>query len=89
MASIYFEVECEIEGVMRSPDETVGEWSAGVDDLDLSSVSMLVSERKDGRTIYRNVDMLDGLDVKALDQVIRNILAVYGDDAEEEFLNDQ
>lgn len=86
MASIYFEVECEIEGVMRSPDESVGEWSAGVDDLDLSSVCMTVRQ-KNGT--YKNIDLLDGISPTARAQVIRNILAVYGDDAEEEFLNDQ
>lgn len=86
MASIYFEVECEIEGVMRSPDESVGEWGAGVDDLDLSSVCMTVRQ-KNGT--YKNIDLLDGISPTARDQVIRNILAVYGDDAEEEFLNDQ
>lgn len=89
MASIYFEVECEVEATLYPAEPDVGIFSDYVDDIDLSSVCMLVSERKEGRTIYRNVDLLDGLDVKARDQVIRNILAVYGDDAEEEFLNDQ
>lgn len=89
MASIFFEVECEIEGNIRYADESVGEFGAGVDDLDLSSVSIVTSEYRHGEQRFKNIDLLAGLDAKARDQVIRNILAVYGDDAEVEFLNDQ
>lgn len=86
MASIYFEVECEIEATLSPAEPDVGIFSDSVDDLDLSSVCMTVRQ-KNGT--YKNIDLLDGISPTARDQVIRNILAVYGDDAEEEFLNDQ
>lgn len=89
MASIVFEVECEVEGVISPPEPDVGIFGPIIDDLGLSSVSMLVSERKGGRTVYRNIDLLDGLDMKARDQVIRNILAAFGEEAEQEFISDQ
>jgi hypothetical protein len=83
MASYAFEVEVEIEATMRRGDESVGEFGSAIDDLDLSSVSMLVSERKMSGIKYRNIDLLDGLDKAAREQVIKNILAAYGDEIEE------
>lgn len=89
MASLYFEVEAEIEGKVLPAEPDVGIFSPIIDDLDLSSVSMLVRTNKPFEpTKYRNIDLLDGLDMKARDQVIKNILAVYEREAEEEFLND-
>lgn len=86
MASLVFEVECEIDGELMPAEPDVGITGAWVDDLDLSSVCMTVRQ-KNGT--YKNIDLLDGISPTARDQVIRNILAVYGDEAEEEFLNDQ
>lgn len=84
MASYAFEVEVEIEATMRRGDESVGEFGSVIDDLDLSSVSMLVAVRKPFQpTKYRNIDLLDGLDKTAREQVIKNILAAYGDEIEE------
>lgn len=88
MASYAFEVEVEIEATMRRGDESVGEFGSVIDDLDLSSVSMLVSERKMRGIKYRNVDLLDGLDKTARDQVIKNILSAYGDEIEEAVYED-
>lgn len=83
MASYVFEVECEIEATFSPAEPDVGIFGPILDDYDLSSVSMLVSERKSGRTTYTNVDLLDGLDKTAREQVIKNIFAAFGKDIEE------
>lgn len=83
MASYVFEVECEIEATFSPAEPDVGIFGPILDDCDLSSVSMLVSERKSGRTTYTNVDLLDGLDKTAREQVIKNIFAAFGKDIEE------
>lgn len=85
MASYTFEVEVEIEATMRRGDESVGESGNVIDDLDLSSVSMIV---RNGPTwsifsTTHSIDLLDGLDKAARDQVIKNILAAYGNEIEE------
>ena len=85
MASYAFEVEVEIEATMRRGDESVGEFGSVIDDLDLSSVSMLVRKRNPfpASHTYVSIDLLDGLDKAARDQVIKNILAAYGNEIEE------
>ncbi len=89
MASILFEVECEVEATITGGDPSVGIFGPQVDDLTLSSVSMMVDEAKPFSGIkYRNVDLLEGLDQTARNIVIANILAAFGDDAEEAAIND-
>ena len=83
MASYAFEVEVEIEATFSPPCPEVGIFGPCLDDLDLSSVSMLVSERKMSGIKYRNIDLLDGLDKTAREQVIKNILSAYGNEIEE------
>lgn len=83
MASYAFEVEVEIEATFSPAEPDVGIFGPCLDDLDLSSVSMLVPKRRDGRTTYSNIDLLDGLDKAAREQVIKNILAAYGNEIEE------
>lgn len=83
MASYAFEVEVEIEATFSPADPSVGIFFPCLDDLDLSSVSMLVRENRADRYFYRNIDLLDGLDKTAREQVIKNILAAYGNEIEE------
>lgn len=85
MASYAFEVEVEIEATFSPPCPEVGIFGPCLDDLDLSSVSMLVHDRATFGVFrkYNSVDLLDGLDKAARDQVIKNILAAYGDEIEE------
>ena len=84
MASYAFEVEVEIEATFSPAEPDVGIFEPTVDDLDLSSVSMLVrSSGPFSPAKYRNIDLLDGLDKAAREQVIKNILAAYGDEIEE------
>lgn len=90
MASITFEVECEITGQLTGPEPDVGIFGHGVDDLDLSSVCMLKGRRSDGgrKFVWDSFDLLEGLDAKARDIVIGNILNQFGDDASEAFVQD-
>ena len=88
MASIVFEVECECEGVITPAEPDVGIFGPGVEDADLSSVSMLVARRKDGKTVWDNYDLLDGLDAKARDIVIGNIMKTFQDEVIEAVLSD-
>lgn len=92
MASITFEIECECEGTITPAEPDVGIFGCGVEDADLSSVSMLVHVRHDYITgkhsHWRNVDLLEGLDAKARATVIANIIAAFGDDIDEAILSD-
>lgn len=94
MASIVFEVECECEGVITPAEPDVGIFGAGVEDADLTSVSMLVldwtGERGtiDRRRVWKNVDLLDGIDKAARQRVIQNIIAAFGSDIDEAILSD-
>lgn len=89
MASITFEIECEIEATIIDGAPSVGICGPQIDDLTLSSVSMLVAEGKPFGTVkYRSVDLLHGLDPKSRDIVIANILGIFGNDAEEAAIND-
>lgn len=92
MASIVFEVECECEGRITPAEPDVGIFGEGVEDADLSSVSMLVRVRHDWKTDkpahWRNVDLLEGLDKAARDQVIANIMSAHQDDIIEAILSD-
>lgn len=92
MASIVFEVECECEGRITPAEPDVGIFGEGVEDADLSSVSMLVRVPHDWKTdkpaYWRNVDLLEGLDAKARDTVIANIVAAYQDDINYAILSD-
>jgi hypothetical protein len=94
MASIYFEVECEVEGKIVPGDASVGEYGPGVEDADISSVSVLYAERvpnrQPGAYPYKtkNIDLLDGLDEDARQTVIRNIFKLYADDIDRAILDD-
>ena len=89
MASIFFEVECECEGVITRPEPDVGIFGPGVEDADLSSVSMLKTRRTDaGRFVWDNYDILDGLDAKSRDIVIGNIMKTYASEIDEAILSD-
>ncbi len=92
MASIYFEVECEVEGVIVPGDKSVGEYGPGVEDANISSVSVLYFERRspwDGSTYKtKNIDLLDGLDQDARQIVINNIFKLYADNINEAILSD-
>lgn len=88
MASYVFEVECEIEATFSPAEPDVGIFGPCLDDLDLSSVSMLVRELNRNKfgmmgAAYKNIDLLDGLDKSAREQVIKNIFAAFGKDIEE------
>lgn len=88
MASIVFEVECECEGTVTPAESDVGIMGPGVEDADLSSVSMLVARRKDGKTVWNGYDLLDGLDAKSRDIVIGNIMKTFQNDIIEAVLSD-
>ena len=89
MASYAFEVEVEIEATFSPPCPEVGIFGPCLDDLDLSSVSMLVREQAPFAPVkWRSVDLLDGLDKAAREQVIKNILAAYGNEIEESAYED-
>ena len=93
MASIYFEVECEVEGKIVPGDASVGEYGPGVEDADISSVSVLFQERVAFGSEYprykvKNIDLLDGLDDDARQIVIRNIFKLYADDIDRASLDD-
>lgn len=88
MASIVFEVECECEGVITPAEPDVGVFSQGVEDADLSSVSMLVRGNKGDRFFYHGVDLLDGIDKPARERIIQNIIAAFGSDIDEAILSD-
>ena len=90
MGTITFEVECEVEGVVCGAEPDVGIMGPYVEDADISSVSMLVSTRDPAshRTIWRNVDLLEGLDAASRQRVIQNIFASFGDQIDEAILAD-
>ena len=85
MASYVFEVECEIEATFSPAEPDVGIFGPILEDCDLSSVSMLVAKPRVGHAArtWLNVDLLDGLDKAAREQVIKNIFAAFGKDIEE------
>lgn len=89
MGTITFEVEAEVEGQVLKNDPAFG-GGYYVEDADISSVSMLVSTRDpvNHRTIWRNVDLLEGLDMAAQQRVIQNIFKVFNDDIENAILED-
>lgn len=77
MASIEFTVECEIER------DSFG-------DIVPSSVMAQRYEIGFGRdTRYSSHDLLDGLDLKAREQVIHNICRIYGSEIDEAHAEDQ
>jgi hypothetical protein len=89
MASIYFEVECEVEGKIVPGDESVGEYGPGVEDADISSVSVLYAERAPfGPVVTKNIDLLNGLDEESCRIVINNIFKLYADDIDRAILDD-
>lgn len=87
MASIVFEVECECEGVVIPAEPDIGAGRA-VDDASLSSVSMLVLSSADRGRVWRNIDLLEGLDIKARKIVIANIMAAFSTEIDEAILSD-
>ncbi len=90
MASITFEVECEVEGVVLRDDPVPG--ARYVEDADISSVMIQVydaeSANRLGRPIWRSDDMLEGLDTAARRQVVLNIHAAFRDQIEDAILAD-
>ena len=88
MASIVFEVECECEGLVFPPEPEIG-IGREVGNADLSSVSMLKWVRGCGRGAhYSNIDLLEGLDTKARNIVIANIMAAFATDIDTAILED-
>jgi hypothetical protein len=92
MASITFEVECEVDGVVQGPEPDVGIMGPWIEDVDISSVMIQVydaeSANRLGRPIWRSVDLLDGLDTAARRQVVLNIHAAFRDQIEGVILAD-
>lgn len=92
MASIIFEVECECEGVITPAEPDVGIFGQGVEDVDLSSVSMIAFRalsKSGGRAnVWESVDLLEGIDKAARQRVIQNIIAAFSDDIDEAILSD-
>lgn len=88
MASIVFEVECEVEGRVIRGDESVGEFGPIIEDADLSSASMLVAHRGDRGRVWRYIDLLEGLDVTARNIVIANIMVAFANEIDEAILSD-
>ena len=89
MGSITFEIEAEVEGRVLKNDPELG-GGRYVDDADISSVMMQVGTRDPHTflTIWRGVDLLEGLDQAARQVVIQNIFAAFGDEIEEAILED-
>ena len=88
MASIVFEVECEVEGRVTPAEPDVGIMGPGVEDADLSSVSILVARRSDGKMVWDSYDLLDGLDATAREIVICNIMKTFQNEIIEAVLSD-
>jgi len=91
MASITFEVECEVEGNVRPAEPDVGIMGPYIEDADLSSVSMLKAVRSFQPSYsvkYQSVDLLAGLDPKSRAIVIANIMEAFSDDVDEAILED-
>ena len=88
MGSIVFEVEAECEGTIRRGDESVGEYGNGIEDADLSSVSMLKCRRGDKGLVWDNIDLLDGLDKTARQTVIDNIMRAFSAEVDDAILGD-
>ena len=88
MASIVFEVECEVEGRVAPGEHGVGIMGPYAEDADLSSVSMLKGARRNGRFVWDGIDLLEGLDAKARNIVIANIMAAFATDIDEAILSD-
>ena len=88
MASIVFEVECEVEGRVMPAEPDVGIFGPGVEDADLSSVSMLKGVQRDWKWVYDGFDLLDGLDTAARNIVIANIMAAFATEIDEAILSD-
>ncbi len=91
MATYTFEVEVEIDQVNISPAEPdVGIMGETIEDYWLSSVSMQVAHSEPGqKTVWRSVDLLDGLDKEAREQVIRNICSAYDEPIQEAIWEDR
>lgn len=94
MASIVFEVECEVEGNVTPAEPDVGIMGPGVEDAGLSSVSMLKLERVKSdsifkfKTVCRSIDLLEGLDPTSRNIVIANIMAAFSTEIDEAILSD-
>lgn len=89
MASIFFEVECEVEGSIQRAEPDVGIMGPYVEDADLSSVSMLVYRRTVGlKRTWTNIDLLEGLDAKSADIVKANIMKAFHDEIDQAILED-
>ena len=89
MASIFFEVECEVEGVIVPGDASVGEYGPGVEDANISSVSVVYYQRVPfAPSVFKNIDLLDGLDEDARQIVINNIFKLYAADIDCAILSD-
>lgn len=88
MASITFEIEAECEGRITAAEPDVGIMGPGVEDANLSSVSMLVAHRGDKGRVWRAVDLLEGLDAKSRNIVIANIMAAFSTEIDEAILSD-
>lgn len=88
MASIIFEVECEVEGRVTPAEPDVGIMGPGVEDADLSSVSMIKAGCSDKGIVWRNIDLLEGIDAKSRNIVIANIMAAFSTEIDEAILSD-
>lgn len=89
MASIVFEVECEVEGNVTRADESVGYGGNEIEDADVSSVSMVkAGKTKNGKFVWDNVDLLDGLDKTARNIIIANIMKTFASDIDDAIIQD-
>jgi hypothetical protein len=85
MAIINFEVECEVTGDVEgeAPDLTVS-------DIEITSVMMQVRtyNRTKNAFVTTGVDLLEGLNKAARDQVMANIIQAQADLIEESVTDD-
>ena len=87
MGSITFEVECEVEGQTTYDRE---ERRTFVEGADISSVMMQVAQpwKLGEKVVWRDVDLLEGLDAKARDQVMANIMEAFRTEIEDAIIED-
>lgn len=82
MASFTFDVECEVEREYPSGD---------IVPSSVMAEQVMCVRDVNGFITYTRIghDLLEGLDKKSRDQVIRNICKIYGQEIDEAFEEDQ
>jgi hypothetical protein len=95
--SVDLELELEVSGTYMEADASVG-MASGFEDIEINSAYIIVSENnfvrdKDGKLVVtkvrRRVNLTEGLDPKAHDQVMSNLLRGVDEPALNEALVDQ